>query len=86
MKQPLLKGLLNNKFYLQFLLQPFSVSADPGCKKRGFWAGLLVTDDCSVLSVLLCVSARNLLEALIECSVLGKVSGPHVKYMESRRF
>lgn len=59
---------------------------ESGSKKGGFWAGLLVWNDCSTLSVLLCVSAKKLLEVLIKCSVLGKVSSPHVKYMEGRRF
>jgi len=88
MKQPLFKRLSNTKFYLQLVLQSFLLSADPGewVQEGRFLGWAFMWKDCSVLSVLLCVSPEKLLEVLIKCSVLGKVSSPHMKYMEGRRF
>lgn len=89
--------LCNSLYSKRFQIKSFTCSSfcsplscqqtqEGGCKKGGFWAGLLAWNYCSIPSVLLCVSAKKLLEVLIKCSVLGKVSGPHVKYMEGRRF
>lgn len=56
---------------------------DSGSRKGVFCAGLLVWNGCSIASVL-CVTAEKLLEVLTKCSVLGKVSGPDMKYMEGK--
>lgn len=80
-----IKRLLNEKSYLQFILRSFLVPANPGeYAQEGRFLGWAFS--VKQLSVLLCVSTKKLLELLIQCSVLGKVSGPHTEYMEGRIF
>lgn len=87
--------LWNSLYWKDFRINNFTCSCFPvlsSVSRPGEWVwegrflGQALSVKPKLLSVLLCVWTEKLLGVLIQYSVQGEVSDPHVKYMESGRF